>query len=116
MNIICDNINDFCTMITTCISNNVKDIRVFISSEESFPNIFFTNSNKDNVRFTYALLTPLYTAIYSNNVKNTEYDNIYNTLDKCQENCNHDFYIQVFDKLEFQSDNNLHIGKELNII
>ena len=66
-------------------------------------------------RFTYVLLTPLYTAIYSNNVKNSEYDNIYKVLEECQSQCNHDFRIQIFDKLDFK-DNNLYIGKELDVI
>lgn len=116
MNIICNNINDFCTMITTCICNNIKDIRVFISKKESYPNGVITPSSlKNNTSFTYALLTPLYTAIYSDNIKSNEYDNIYNALEKCQENCNHDFRIQIFDKLNFK-DNNLYIGKELQVI
>ena len=116
MNIICNNINDFCTMITTCSCNNIKDIRIFISETESYPNGVITPSSlKNNTYFTYVLLTPLYTAIYSDNVKNTEYDNIYKILEECQENCNHDFRIQIFDKLNFK-DNNLYIGKELQVI
>lgn len=116
MNIICNNINDFCTMITTCVSNNIKDIRVFISEQESYPNGPITAlSSKSNSSFTYVLFTPLYTAIYSGNIKTAEYDNIYNVLEKCQENCNHDFRIQIFDKLNFKDDN-LYIGKELQVI
>lgn len=116
MNIICNNINDFCTMITTCIQNNIKDIRVFINEEESYPNSVITQTSlKNNTSFTYVLLTPLYTAIYSDNIKTTEYDNVYNSLEKCQENCNHDFRIQIFDKLNFK-DNNLYIGKKLQVI
>lgn len=116
MNIICNNINDFCTMITTCTYNNIKDIRVFISEKESYPNGIITPSTlKNNTSFTYALLTPLYTAIYSDNIKTNEYDNIYHSLEKCQENCNHDFRIQIFDKLNFK-DNTLYIGKELQVI
>lgn len=116
MNIICDNVNDFCTMITTSVFNDIKDIRVFISETASYPNIAFPNTPKDNVKFTYVALTPLYTAIYSDNVNENEYDKIYKVLEQCQSQCNHDFRIQVFDKLTFNSDNNLHIGKELNVI
>lgn len=115
MNIICNNINDFCTMITTCNLNGIKDIRIFISVDDSYPNVSFPNSNKDHTRFTYALLTPLYTAIYSDNVKDVEYDNIYKELSECQENCNHDFRIQVFEKVDFIN-NNLYVEKELNVI
>lgn len=116
MNIICNNINDFCTMITTCSFNGITDIRIFISDKITYPNGVITpSSSKSNTSFTYALLTPLYTAIYSDNVKDTEYDNIYHVLEKCQEDCNHDFRIQIFDNLNFK-DNNLYIGKELQVI
>ncbi len=115
MNIICKNINDFCTMITTCIANGIKDIRVFISEKESYPSVFFTSTPKDHVTFTYALFTPLYTAIYSDNIHNSEYEKIYKVLTECQEECNCDFRIQVFDDIKFK-DNNLHVGRELNVI
>lgn len=115
LNIICNNIDDFYTMITTCCFNGIKDVRVFITEKESYPSVAVQTTPKNHIRFTYALLTPLYTAIYSDNVKNTEYENIYNILEKCQAQCNHDFRIQVFDKLNFK-DNNLYIGKELKVI
>ena len=115
MNIVCNNIDDFCIMITTCCSNGLKDIRLFISDEDSYPNISFPNTPKDHIKFTYVLFTPLYTAIYSDNVKNNIYDKIYETLKECQENCNHDFRIQVFDKITL-SDNNIYINKELDVI
>lgn len=115
MNIICENINDFCTMITTCIANGIKDIRVFISEKESYPSVFFTSTPKDYVTFTYALFTPLYTAIYSDNIHNSEYEKVYKVLTECQEECNCDFRIQVFDDIKFK-DNNLHVGRELNVI
>lgn len=116
MNIICKNINDFYTLITTCSLNGINNIRVFISQTSSYPNVRITTTPKDHIKFTFALLTPLYTAIYSDNVKNSEYDKIYDTLEQCQYQCNNNFRIQVFDKLEFKSDNNLYIGTELNVI
>ena len=115
MYIQCSNINDFCTMITTCSLNGIADVRLFISEIPSFPNVATELSKKNYVKFTYALFTPLYTAIYNGNVLNTEYDKIYKTLESCQEQCNHDFRIQIFDKLTFK-DNALHIGTELKII
>ena len=115
MNIICKDINDFCTMITTCLSNGIKDVRVFISEKESYPNVFVSSTSKDYISFTYALFTPLYTAIYSDNIKNFEYEKLYNVLTECQEQCNHDIRIQIFDDIKFK-DNNLYIGRELNVI
>lgn len=115
MNIICKNINDFCTMITTCIANGIKDIRVFISEKESYPSVAVQTTPKSNISFTYVLFTPLYTAIYSDNIKNFEYEKVYKTLLDCQEECNCDFRIQVFDDIKLK-DNNLHIEKELNVI
>ena len=115
MNIICNNINDFCTMITTCVSNSIKDIRVFISEHESYPSIATPASAKDHISFTFVLFTPLYTAIYSSNVKKELYNEIYDSLEKCQEQCNHDFRIQIFVSLKFK-DNNLYISKELDVI
>lgn len=115
MNIICDNIDDFCTMITTCTFNRIKDIRVFITRKDSYPSVSVPTSPKDHIDFTYVLLTPLYTAIYSANVKSTKYETIYEILEDCQSQCNYDFRIQIFDKLDFK-DNNLYIEKELDVI
>lgn len=115
MNIICKDINDFCTMITTCSLNGIKDVRVFISEKENYPDVAFSTTPKNNITFTYALFTPLYTAIYSDNIVNIKYEDIYNVLIECQEQCNHDFRIQVFDNLNFK-DNNLYIGRELNVV
>lgn len=118
MYIQCSNIQDFCTLITTCSANGIKDIRVFISQSDSFKNsLRASNEVKDYKRFTYALFTPLYTAIYSNKVKDTEYQNIFKTLEDCQEQCNHDFYIQIFEKLSFNADHNyFDIEHELDSI
>lgn len=114
MNIICKNIDDFCTMITTCCANNIKDIRVFISEKESYPNVS-VGTSKNHISFTYALFTPLYTAIYSENILNSKYDSIYKTLLDCQEQCNCDFRIQVFNSIKYK-DNNLYIERELDVI
>ena len=102
-------------MITTCSLNGINDIRVFIEQKSSYPNASFPNSSKNYHRFTYALFTPLYTAIYSDNVKNDLYDTIFNSLLECQENCNHSFRIQEFEYLDFK-DGSLTIEKELNVI
>ena len=56
-------INDFCTMITTCVFNKTKDIRLFIS----------TSQINQQIKFTYVLFSPLYTAIYSDTVIEEEY-------------------------------------------
>lgn len=108
MNIICNNINDFCTMITTCTLNGIKDVRVFISS---------TNSTENTTNFSYVLFSPLYTAIYKGISENSEYEKNYNTLKNCQEQCDHNFCIQIFKNLSFDSDKNiLTIEDEINVI
>jgi len=94
-------------MITTCIFNGIKDIRVFISE---------SNIN-EKIKFTYVLFTPLYTAIYNGRKNTEECKPIFNTLSQCQEQCNHKFRIQVFDKLFLDSETNrLVIGTETNVI
>lgn len=108
MNIICNNINDFCTMITTCTSNGIQDVRVFISE---------TSSIKNTKNFTYVFFSPIYTAIYTGNEETSTYEEIYKTLEKCQEQCNHDFRIQIFDDLSFDpSKGILTIESEINVI
>jgi len=118
MYIKCDNINDFCTMITTCSLNNINEVRLFISETDSYSKGLRTASSvKDHIKFTYVFFSPIYTAIYTDNVKNSEYDKIYKSLEYCQEQCNHSFRIQVFNNLSFDFDNNcLCIDNELNII
>lgn len=100
MYIKCNNINDFCTMITTCALNSIDDIRVFI---------------EDSKHLTYILFTPLYTAIYLDNVNEDKKEIIFKTLLECQENCNHSFRIQQFRYLDFK-DNCLTVEGELNVI
>lgn len=114
----CNNINDFCTMITTCSLNGIKDIRVFISEATSYgKGLITTNSIKDHTKFTYVFFSPLYTAIYTGNIKNEDYELVYKSLEKCQEQCNHDFRIQVFDVLSFNYDKNyLVVENELKVI
>lgn len=118
MYIQCDNINDFCTMITTCSLNGINDVRLFISEEDSYKQGLITPASiKDHKSFTYVLFTPLYTAIYNGNIINTEYEKIYKTLENCQEQCDHNFRIQIFDKLSFDYDKGyLTIGTEINVI
>lgn len=116
MTIINNNINDFCTMITTCALNKIHDNRVFIS-ENSYPEDGFGNVANNKTSFTYVLLTPLYTAIYKDKVNKDEYDKIYSILSDCQEQCNGNFRIQVFDKISFNKDtNSLVVGCETNVI
>lgn len=102
------NINDFCTMITTCVFNKTKDIRLFIS----------TSQINQQIKFTYVLFSPLYTAIYSDTVIEEEYNRIFSILEKCQDrDCNHDFRIQCFDNLSFNLEKCiLTVGKETNVI
>ena len=108
MNIICNNINDFCTMITTCTLNGINDVRVFISETSSIKNI---------KNFTYAFFSPLYTAIYTGNVETSAYNEIYKNLENCQEQCNHNFRIQIFDNLSFAPDKDiLTVENEINVI
>lgn len=108
MNIVCNDINDFCTMITTCTLNGIKDVRVFISE---------TSSTENTTNFTYVLFSPLYTAIYTGDFEISEYEKIYNTLENCQEQCNHNFCIQMFKNLSFDTDKNiLTIENEINVI
>lgn len=118
MYIKCEDIDVFCTMITTCSSNNIKDIRIFISEEDSYKKGLRDSSTpKDHKKFTYVLFTPLYTAIYSDSVKDIDYENIYKTLENCQEQCNHDFRIQIFDTLSFNDEKGvLTIKNEINVI
>ncbi len=115
MTIINNNINDFCTMITTCTANKIHDIRIFICKNEIIKD-GFGNIIKDKVSFTYVLLTPLYTAIYKGKVSNEEYDIIYKTLFNCQEQCKCNLEIQAFDKISFnESTNCLTVGRETNV-
>lgn len=118
MNIICNNINDFCTMITTCTLNNIKDVRIFVSETDSYnKGLITSNSIKNHKKFTYVFLSPLYTAIYTGNVENSTYEKIYKTLENCQEQCGHDFRIQIFDNLSFDFDKCiLTIKNEINVI
>ncbi len=118
MYIKCSNINDFCTMITTCSLNGIKDVRLFISERDSYKQGLITsNSIKNYKNFTYVFISPLYTAIYTGNVKNSEYEEIYKTLEDCQEQCNHDFRIQIFDNLSFDYDKGyLTVENEINVI
>lgn len=118
MNILCNNIDDFCSMISTCTFNGIKDVRLFISEKDTYRNGLITaNSIKDHKKFTYIFFSPLYTAIYTDSVYLEDYNVIYNKLETCQEQCNHDFRIQVFDSLSFNFDTQLlTIGKEINVI
>ncbi len=64
MHIKCLNIDDFCTLITTCAMNGIKDIRVFINEHLSSDSLFeFDSSEKSNKLITYVLFTP---PIYGN--------------------------------------------------
>lgn len=117
MTINVNNITDFITMITTCISNSINDIRVFISEKDSYPSVSTIGTPKNHVKFTYVLFTPLYTAIYSDNIKSEKYDSIYKSLEICQEQCKHDFRIQVFEDITYNSNNDtLIVEKQLNVI
>lgn len=118
MNIQCNNINDFCTMITTCSLNGINDVRLFVSENDSYrQGIVTPNSYKDHISFTFIFFSPIYTAIYTGNVKDTEYDKIYKTLEMCQEQCKHSFRIQIFDPLSFNFDKGfVTVGNELNVI
>ena len=106
MNISCKSIDDFCNMISTCVVNGIKDVRIFISSDKSYPSVATINSEKCNIKFIYVLFTPLYTAIYNGNVKSNLYDEIYKQLIECQEQSNVAFRIQVFDELSYNPESN----------
>ena len=117
MTINVNNINDFISMISTCVENNIKNIRVFISEKESYPNLSTIGTPKDYINFSYVLLTPLYTAIYSENIKNIKYDEIRKTLLSYQNETNMSFRIQIFDDITYNYDNNtLSISRELDVI
>ena len=95
-------------MITTCTFNGMNDVRVFISE---------TSSIKNTKNFTYVFFSPIYTAIYTGNEETSAYERIYKTLENCQEQCNHNFRIQIFDNLSFNPDKNiLTIENEINVI
>ncbi len=102
MKIECKNIVDFCELISISIGQDIKDKCVFISSEKSYPSVSFENSKKDNIKFTYVFFTPLYTAIYSGNIKSSLATEEYQTLeDFCLKN---NVHIHSFEKMKYISD------------
>jgi len=65
MYIKCDNINDFCTMITTCSLNNINEVRLFISETDSYSKGLRTASSvKDHIKFTYVFFSPIYKNLF----------------------------------------------------
>lgn len=115
MNINCENIKDFCELINISIGQNIQNQCLFASSKSSYPSVFFDTSPKDHKSFTYAFFTPLYTAIYSGNVKSNIFDEEYNIL---KETCSKfSLYIHTFDKLKYVSDtNSLSLETHIEVI
>ncbi len=107
------NIDDFCTMITTCLWNGVPDVKVFHSYQEQYNDEDDIDNPEDKyVEFIYVLFTPLYTAIYNDTVKEEEFDKIDKKFNEFQDyNCEHKFQKYVFDELKL-TDNVLYVGKE----
>ncbi len=101
LNIDCKNIKDFCELIDISIGQGIKTQCIFASSKSSYPSVSFVDTPKDHKSFTYVFFTPLYTAIYSGNVKSNIADDEYNLL---KETCSkHELYIHCFDKLKYNS-------------
>ncbi len=111
----CKNISDFCGLISISVAHDIKDKCVFVSSTTSYPSVSFENSKKDYIKFTYVFFTPLYTVIYSGNIKNNIVDDELETLkDICSK---YDIYIHTFDKLNYHSETNtLSVETPLEVI
>ena len=104
MNINCKNISDFCELVRVSVGHDLKNQCVFASSKQGYPSLAFPNTPKDHKTFTYVLFTPLYTAIYSGNIKDDLFDKEYDLL---KETCSkYEIYIHTFDKLSYNSDTN----------
>ena len=119
MTIQVNNITDFINLIETCISNNIKDIRLFINEENTCTTQKISKSEllRYDTSFTYVLFTPLYTAIYSDKIKAENYDTIFKNLLSFQEQCNHDFRIQRFKNISFDASKNiLKVDSQLDVI
>ena len=115
MTIQVNNITDFINLIETCISNNIKDVRVFTSEETK--RISKPEELKYDTSFTYVLFTPLYNAIYSDKIKAENYDTIFKDLLLFQKQCNHDFRIQRFKNISFDASKNiLKVDSQLDVI
>lgn len=119
MTIQVNNITDFINLIETCISNNIKDIRMFTSEETKCANQKISKSEtlRYDTSFIFVLFTPLYTAIYSDKIKTENYDTIFKNLLLFQKQCNHDFCIQRFRKISFDASKNiLKVDSQLDVI
>ena len=112
MNINCKDIKDFCELINISIGQGIQNQCVFVSSKASYPSVFFDNTPKDHKSFTYAFLTPLYTAIYSGNIKANTFEEEYEILkDTCSK---FELRIHTFDKLKY-NDNTDTLSLETHI-
>lgn len=119
MTIQVNNITDFINLIETCISNNIKDVRVFTSEETkcTTQRISKPEELKYDTSFTYVLFTPLYNAIYSDKIKAENYDTIFKDLLLFQKQCNYDFRIQRFKNISFDASKNiLKVDSQLDVI
>ncbi len=115
MNINCKTIKDFCELINISIGQGIKNQCVFASSNLSYPSISFANTSKDHKSFIYVFFTPLYTAIYSGNVKSNIADEEYNLL---KETCSkYELHIHTFDNLKYHSaENSLLLDTHIEVI
>lgn len=105
MNIQCSNINDFCELITLASKQSINTKTIFASSKSSLPSLAFANTPKDHQSFIYAFLTPLYTAIYTGNIKANLFNEEYNQLkDTCSK---FDLHIYSFEKLNVNFEKNM---------
>ena len=101
MNINCKDIRDFCELINVSIGQGLQNQCVFVSSKTGYPGVAVPTSPKDYKSFTYTFLTPLYTVIYSGNIKANTFEEEYEILkDTCSK---FDLRIHTFDKLKYNA-------------
>lgn len=115
MNIECNNIKDFCELISISVGQGIEKQCVFSSFQPSLPSVSFSNTSKDHHKFTYTFFTPLYTVIYKGLIKKDTFEKEYDLL---KEICfKYEIHIHTFDNLSYNSEqNSLSVATHIEVI
>lgn len=98
-----DNVADFKYFINGVLNNSQK-MKILLSSKKCPPNFQYKNEGKPYTKFTFILLSSLYSVDFSGKIKNEDYEKMHSNLiayrDRLADNCGFDIFesIEVSEK------------------